>query len=430
MMFVASSLRHPLRVAVMVDLMRGAKSGGHVKCWERFAQAAAGAAFGDELDLTVFFSGERSTTETLAANVRYRTLPPVFSTKRLAFLTGDIPDHTDMAPWHPRLAAGLGDGFDVLHTTDAYFAFARTAARVAWRTGTPLVNSVHTATPALTRLFARQTIARVVGEGRLGRLLIDRLRLPERAEAGKLAALRRYQAQCSYALVSRQDDRNRALMAMPAERVRLLRRGIDHTLFSPAKRDRAWLEAEFGVPADAVVLLFVGRMDVSKNVGHLAEGVRLAAERGAPLVLFCAGEGNLRCQVATLLGPRAVCPGQIDPERLARVYASADLFALPSEIEVFGNAVVEALASGVPALVAEKGGMAMAIDPGHTGLVVAAGGVLPWAEALLSLTSHPTRLAAMRAEVRAAAADAQADWDGVLAEDLLPVWRAAAGEKV
>ena len=428
MMFVASSLRQPLRVAVMVDLMRGANSGGHVKCWERFARAAA--AFADDIDLTVFFSGERPSTDAVAANVRYRTLPPVFSTKRLAFLTGDIPDHTDIAPWHPRLAACLGDNFDVLHTTDAYFAFARTAARVAWRSGTPLVNSVHTATPALTRLFTRQTIARAVGEGRLGRLLIDRWRLPERAEEGKLEALRRYQAQCSYALVSRQDDRNRALTAMPAERVRILRRGIDHSLFSPAKRDRAWLESEFGVPAGATVVLYVGRMDVSKNVGQLAEGVRLAVEQGAPLVLFCAGEGNLRCQVKGLLGAHAVCPGQVDAGRLARVYASADLFALPSEIEVFGNAVIEALASGVPALVAEKGGMGMAIESGRTGVVVAAGGALPWAEALLALVRHPARVAAMRVAIRTAASAALVDWESVLAEDLLPVWRAAAGEKV
>lgn len=426
MMYVASSLRHPLRVAVMVDLTRGATAGGHVKCWERFAQAAT--AFGDELDLTVFFSGERPDSESVAANVRYRALPPVFSTRRLAFLTGDIPDHTDIAPWHPRLAAALGEGFDVLHTTDAYFAFARTAARVSWRTGTPLVNSVHTATPALTRLFARQTIVRMVGEGTLGRLLIERLELPERAERGKLETLRRYQAQCSYALVSRQDDRNRALTAMPAERVRLLRRGIDHRLFSPAKRDRAWLDSEFGVPPNAVVVLFVGRMDVSKNIGPLAEGVRLAAEQGAPLVLFCAGEGNLRREISGSLGARAVCPGQIDSERLARVYASADLFALPSEIEVFGNAVIEALASGVPVLVAERGGMGMAIEPGRTGIVVPAGGARFWAEALLSLARDPNRLAAMRAAVRAS--ELLMDWERVLAEDLLPVWRAAAGEKV
>ena len=411
----------------MVDLARGANSGGHVRCWERFAQAAT--SFADELDLTVFFSGECPSTEPIAANVRYRTLRPMFSTRRLAFLTGDIPDHTDLAPWHPRLAACLAGGFDVLHTTDAYFAFSRTAARVAWRTGTPLVNSVHTATPALTRLFTRQAITRMVGEGRVGRWLAEGLRLPERAERGKMETLRRHQAQCAYAMVSRQDDRNRALTVMPADRVRILRRGINHSLFSPAKRDRAWLAAEFGVPVDAVMVLFVGRMDVSKNVGVLAEGVRLANLRGAPLVLFCAGEGLLRAEVVDQLGGRAVCPGQIAPERLARVYASADLFALPSEIEVFGNAVVEALASGVPALVAEKGGMGMAIDHGRTGLVVAAGGAEPWAETLLALVGDPRRLAAIRDEVRAAAADVLVDWENVLAEDLLPVWRAAAGER-
>jgi len=428
MMYVASPVRRPLRLAVMVDLARGAQAGGHVKCWERFAQAAA--AFHDELDLTVFFSGDEDAAVEISGNVRYRTLPPMFSTKRLAFVTGDIPDHTDIAPWHPRLATALDGNFDVLHTTDAFFAFARTAARVAARSGVPLVNSVHTATPALTRLFARRSIMRLCGDSATGRLLIERLRLPERAERGKLKALQRHQAGCAYAMVSRLDDRDRALAVLPGERVRTLRRGIDQSLFSPLKGDRAWLEAEYGVPADSVLVLFVGRMDVSKNILLLAEGVRLAVERGAPLTLFCAGEGNQRARVTRLLGPHAFCPGQVDPGKLSRIYASADIFALPSEIEIFGNAVLEALASGIPALVAEKGGMGIAIDPGKTGLVVSGEGALPWSDALLSLSLDPERLGAMKRAVRESAPSTLAGWDEVLAQDLLPVWRAATEVRV
>ena len=425
MTFHSNSVRQRVRVAVLVDLARGPNAGGHVKCWERLASAAL--AFGDRLDLTVLFSGDQTEPAALGDNVRFEALPPVFSTRRLAWLTGDLPDHTDLAPWHPRLARRLAAGFDVLHTTDAFFAFARTAARVAERTGVPLVNSIHTATPELTRLFAGRALHRLAGNGALGRLLDQGLRLPERAEAAKVAALLHHQSRCAHVLVSRPVDRDRALTVLPSDRVHLMRRGIDRALFSPARRDRSWLAAEFGVPPEAVAVLYVGRMDSSKNILLLAEGMRRAAAAGAPLVLLCAGEGAGRAEVQGMLGERAFCPGRIEGERLARVYAAVDLFALPSEIEIYGNVVLEAMASGVPALVTERGGMGFLIEPGRTGLVVAGAGAEPWAEALAGLAAAPDHLAAMRDEVCAAAPALLPTWGDVLAEDLLPVWRQAAG---
>ncbi len=421
MNMIASVAPPALRVAVLVDLAYGPSAGGHVKCWQRLAEAALG--FSSQLDLTVFFSGERATTIPVGPNVRYEILPPVFSTRRLAFLTGDIPDHTDLAPWHPELARRLRHGgFDVVHTTDGFFAFTRTAQRVAPRLGIGLVNSIHTATPALTRLFVRKALKRL---GPLGSLLADRFHLADWAEASKNAALARHQAKCRFALVSRDDDRQRACRELPPERVRLLRRGIDPHRFAPDFRDRVWLQSEFGVPAEAVLVLYCGRMDPSKNVENLVEGVCLAAARGAPLFLVCAGDGVLRAEAARRLGPLGICPGQIDTDRLARLYAGADLFALPSEIEVFGNVVLESLASGTPVLVAEKGGMGSAITEGCTGLVVRGDGPESWAEVLSALAADPARRAAMRAYVVNDASSSLPTWERVLAEDLLPVWMAA-----
>ena len=84
-----------LRVGVLVDLPLGPRSGGHVRCWERLAQAALD--FPDALDLTVHFIGETSEGRALGETVRYRLLPPVFGTERLSFLS-HVPDHTDLAP--------------------------------------------------------------------------------------------------------------------------------------------------------------------------------------------------------------------------------------------------------------------------------------------------------------------------------------------
>ena len=411
----------------MVDLALRPGAGGHVKCWERLGRAALG--FPADVDLTVFLSGAQATTVEMGANLRFETLPPVFSTRRLAFLLGDIPDHTDLAPWHPALAQRLADGFDVLHTTDAFFAFSRTAAGVARARGVPLVNSVHTATPALTRLFTQRTLDRLFGGGAVARLLIDGLHLPERAERGKIETLLAHQAQCAFALVSREDDRQRAVTVLPQDRVRRLRRGVDHALFSPAKRDRDWVLAEYGIPKAALLVLFVGRLDSSKNVGVLAEAVRRAAARGASLFLLCAGEGSERGCVQAILGEYGACPGQIEPTRLGRVYACADVVAAPSEIEIFGNVVLEALASGVPVVVAERGGMGSVLDPDRTGVIVSGQGPDPWARVLAGLAGDRDRLAGMAAAVRAGAGPLTPSWDEVFAQDLLPVWREAVGRR-
>ncbi|CAK0749210.1 putative GT4: distantly related to 1L-myo-inositol-1-P a-N-acetylglucoaminyltransferase [uncultured Gammaproteobacteria bacterium] len=412
-----------LRVAVLVDLARGPGAGGHVRCWEKIALATAEA--GDGIDLTVHFSGERTEVMELGPWVRFKTHRRVFGTERLPFLS-HVPDHTDLAPFHPGLARDLAVA-DVIHTTDAFFAFARTAGWVARRLGKPLVNSIHTDTPRYAGLFTGQTVTRLFGQSWLARVLLGpAVRIDRRVEQGMLARLSAMQRRCAFALVSHDDDHRRALAVLPPGRVGWLRRGIDREAFSPSLRDRNWLMHEFGIPAGRTVILCVGRVNVGKNVMTLAQAVRGLVDRGAPVVLLCAGEGDQCKAVLNLLGDAARCPGVIDAERLARVYASADLFAMPSKIEVFANVVLEALASGLPALVAERGGMGRLIRPGETGLVVAGEGPQPWFEALAPLVGDGGRRAAMAAAALLAAERDLPSWVDVVRHDLAPVWRTVA----
>jgi glycosyltransferase involved in cell wall biosynthesis len=116
----------------------------------------------------------------------------------------------------------------------------------------------------------------------------------------------------------------------------------------------------------------------------------------------------------------------IDPETLARAYASADLCAQPSEIEEISNAVLEALASGVPVLVTDASGSEHLLVEGETGLVVQ-GGVEAWVEALSALVTDPQRRQRMGRAARALALREIPTWRQVLLEDLLPIWRRAAG---
>ncbi len=416
----AAATPQPLRVAALVNLAQGAGAGGHVKCWERLAQSALG--LDGLLDLTVYFMGEEPAVRPLGRNVRYVTERPVFATRRVPFLS-HVPDHTDLAPWHARLARQLPH-YDVIHTTDAYFAFARTAEGVARRTGIPLVTSVHTDTPRYAGVFTAQTVERVFGRGRAARVLLERLGVARYAERRMLRQLERHQRACQGILVSR-PDQLKAARTLSNGRAGLLRRGIDHSFFTPEKRDRAWLAAAYGIAPHEVVVAFAGRVNRGKNVMLLADAVAELAAAGMPVRLFCAGEGEERAAICARLPHNATCPGSLEPETLARVYASADIFAFPSAIEEYANVVLEALASGLPVLVAGESGMGRVVAEGETGFVLPGGNNFAWSRYLALLAHDTARREAMGARARRYAENRLPTWADVLGEDVLPAWQRA-----
>lgn len=407
-----------LRVGVLVDLPFGPHSGGHVKCWTRLAEAAARRA--GDLDLTVYFTGREVREVPISEHVRYSIVPSVFSTARVGFLS-HAPDHTDLAPWHPRVAAALA-GFDVIHTTDAYFTHARTALRVARRRRIPLVNSVHTNTPGYARLFTTQTIETLFGKGLASRVLRSGLGLPEFVERRMLRQLARYQRACDFVLVSRPSQLEEIGGIIPG-RVALLRRGIEHRLFRPANRDRGWLASELGIAPGKTVVLYVGRLNRGKNVGLVADAVASLVERGLAIHLLCVGDGDERETILARLGPHASCPGNLEPRTLAAVYASSDLFAFPSQIEEYANVVLEALASGLPVMVSARSSMGRLLIENVTGFALPGDDVGSWADTISALVRDPVRRRDMSHAARAYAERRLPSWDEVLSSDLLPHWQ-------
>jgi glycosyltransferase involved in cell wall biosynthesis len=408
----------PTKVHVLVDLPRKASSGGHVKSWERLAAAAVGLE--RELDLTVHFSGAAAATIDVAPNVRYVDHRPIFSTSRLPFLP-PIPEHADLASFHPELARSLEEA-DVIHTTDGYFAFARTAERVARRRKVPLVTSIHTDTPSYAAVFTAATIERLFGTGRLARLLKDGAAIPRRAQERMLKRFVDHQRRCAAVVVSRPDQLEPFGRRLSPECVSMLRRGIERDVFRPQPADRAWLENTFDIPPGRIVVLAVGRLDAIKNVLTLAEAV---GRVGAPLHLLCVGEGADRDAVFSRLGMRASCPGTLAPTDLARAYTSADIVAHASHIEDYGNVIMEALACGRPLLVASESGSDRHIIDGETGIAVAPNDPEAWARALSRVAGDEGLRARLGASAARWAVGGIPTWRDVLREDLVSVWERA-----
>ncbi len=181
----------------------------------------------------------------------------------------------------------------------------------------------------------------------------------------------------------------------------LMQRGIDAQLFSPARRDRD--------PTDRdLVLGFVGRMSVEKNISLLARVQQELEVRGMRNFRFLiVGQGGEEAWLRENL-PRAEFSGVLRGEALARAYARMDVFVFPSHTDTFGNVVLEALASGVPAVVTPDGGPKSLVRDGCTGFIAEDA---DFSAAILRIVSNPGLHAQMRAHARNYALSAS--WDAV-----------------
>jgi glycosyltransferase involved in cell wall biosynthesis len=110
-------------------------------------------------------------------------------------------------------------------------------------------------------------------------------------------------------------------------------------------------------------------MSREKGIDRVLAGFAGVAREVPDARLVIVGDGPLRAELERSRVPGCVLAGQITGPALATLYASADAFVFLSETETFGNVVVEAQASGLPAVVA-RGATGELIVPGVTGFAV------------------------------------------------------------
>ncbi len=179
-----------------------------------------------------------------------------------------------------------------------------------------------------------------------------------------------------------------------AERVRVVRRGVDTQRFHPGHGDPSFWPKQ-GLHGHNT-LLYVGRLSVEKSIDFLAEVFRDLVDHGADVELAVVGDGPDRARLQHALeGYPVAFTGYLRGEQLAAAYASADLFVFPSTTDTFGNVVMEALASGTPALVSDVGGPSELVHHREAGLVLPAGDHGKWKDAIETIVFDRQRRLAM-----------------------------------
>lgn len=156
------------------------------------------------------------------------------------------------------------------------------------------------------------------------------------------------------------------------KRIRVIPIGIDLTRFKPLDRDKA--RAEWGFGADEKIIMYVGRLEIEKDLGFLIETLRIVARHmpGARLVLVGDGRDRQRLEeIAKDMSPRQVLfLGAQKPERVPELLNCADVLVLCSLFEGSPTTVKEALACGVPVVTTPVGDVAQVVKDNINGLVV------------------------------------------------------------
>ena len=284
-----------------------------------------------------------------------------------------------------RVAAHAPPGYyDLVHSH--YWLSGQVGWLAADRWGVPLVHTMHTMARVKNLHLADgdvpEPVGREIGEAQVVEAA-DRLVANTEREASELVEL--YGA-----------DPARVAVAEP---------GVDLAAFHPG----SMLEARsvVGVPPDAVLLLFVGRIQPLKApdvlVRAAAELVRRRPELRTRLVVGILGGASGTAvrnpmglaDLADRLGIgdnlRLVPP--VDRSTLAQWYRAADVVAVPSHSESFGLVAVEAQACGTPVVAANVGGLPTAL--GTAGVLVDGHDTADWATAIAGVVLDPDRRAGL-----------------------------------
>lgn len=226
------------------------------------------------------------------------------------------------------------------------------------------IDIVHTHNP--------QPLAYGAAAGRLARAGVVHTKHGVNPDRGRRLWLRRAGGHLAHAYVAVSDATAKVARenreCVPG-RLHVIPNGVDLEAYRPDAAARREVRAELGIPADAWVVGTVGRVSVEKDHALLVRAV--GPLLGPEARLLIAGDGaeleNVRAE-AKAFAPWVVLTGV--RHDVPRIMASLDLFALSSRSEGLPLALLEAMATGLPVVATDVGGVAEVVDHGAAGVIV------------------------------------------------------------
>ncbi len=161
----------------------------------------------------------------------------------------------------------------------------------------------------------------------------------------------------------------------PKREIKVVYNGCDADLFSFNKDYRIKSRKKLGIPMNAKVLVFVGRLQINKGIYELANAFITLAQKYPELHLILIGSGpeseKIKCDFSSWsLQKKVHFLGSVPHGEVCRWLNAADLFLLPSYNEGLPNAILEAMACKLPIIATRTGGIPEAVEEGNTGMLI------------------------------------------------------------
>ena len=223
------------------------------------------------------------------------------------------------------------------------------------------------------------------------------------------AILRRFYRRCDALLVPAESTAAVLRAQRMNRNISIWARGVDKTQFHPGRRDMEWRRS-LGIADEEMVVAFLGRIVMEKALDVFSDAADELTRRGVSHKVLVIGEGPARPWFEERL-PGGIFVGHQEGPELARALASADVLLNPSITETFGNVTLEAMACKLPVIAAEATGATSLVRDGQTGILVEAGDICGFADALESYVTDPA-LRERHGAAGLAFAETQ-DWDHI-----------------
>ncbi len=183
-------------------------------------------------------------------------------------------------------------------------------------------------------------------------------------------------------------ERHVARSGIPQRKYIVIPNGVDAASFGPDGARRDILRKEWGVAPEEPLFVFVGRLDRQKGVDTLLAAISHLGARGTPARFLIVGQGPMRRIVQNFIargeGGR-YCRLLRFVSDIRDVYHAADALVMPSRWEGWPLVLGEAMAAGLPAIVARAPGLSDIVRDGQTGLTVDVADAVGLAEGILQL---------------------------------------------
>ncbi len=264
----------------------------------------------------------------------------------------------------PPLRKLLTEKADIIHAYGFYITTSLVAMMIAKQRSIPFLLTANDATVSPYGSAAKRAFSNIFNLT-LGKLLI--------LNSAKLIA------------VSRTNAEDIAKVGATKEKTMIIPNGIKMERFANANVDDRGKKGP--------IVLYVGRISEDKGIECLIRAAPSVLKQFPNTEFHIVGEdygylNKLKSLVTSLGVERSVIfTGRVTSRRLVDVYRSADVFVLPSELEAFGIVVIEAMASGVPVIVSNCGGMKDIVKDGSNGLIFDVGDARQLAEKIRLLIS-------------------------------------------